>query len=230
MPLRQITPPGIHVVSQGEDALSIAWAYGFKDWETVWNHSQNASIREAHPSPKILTPGAQLYVPENTSVRFDLSTNQGNRIVIDVPRTRLEIRLLLGAKPLANQKYVFSYVIDGVRCQLDDRRTDGDGWLREESLPMHLTAALVFFPNTLRMFRIAFRSLDPVGSADAPVVSGIQARLNNLGFRCGAVDGRFGPRTRSALRSFQRDILERDEPTGDVDDETLGRLESEHGS
>jgi N-acetylmuramoyl-L-alanine amidase len=34
--------------------------------------------------------------------------------------------------------------------------------------------------------------------------TGIQARLNNLGFDCGTVDGIIGPRTESAIRHFQK--------------------------
>jgi peptidoglycan hydrolase-like protein with peptidoglycan-binding domain len=40
--------------------------------------------------------------------------------------------------------------------------------------------------------------LDPLHT-----VTGIQARLNNLGFHTGAVDGVIGPITRRAIRKFQ---------------------------
>lgn len=34
---------------------------------------------------------------------------------------------------------------------------------------------------------------------------GVQARLRNLGYNVGPVDGRFGPRTSRALAAFQAD-------------------------
>jgi N-acetylmuramoyl-L-alanine amidase len=42
--------------------------------------------------------------------------------------------------------------------------------------------------------------LDPVDN-----LSGVQARLNNLGYDCGRVDGVSGPRTQAAIRTFQKD-------------------------
>jgi peptidoglycan hydrolase-like protein with peptidoglycan-binding domain len=37
-------------------------------------------------------------------------------------------------------------------------------------------------------------------------VSGIQARLNNLGYNCGKVDGIFGKKTRAALNLFRKTV------------------------
>ncbi len=52
----------------------------------------------------------------------------------------------------------------------------------------------------------------------------LQNRLNALGYDAGPADGMFGPRTRTALKTFQTD--HQLSPTGRLDDHTLGMLNS----
>lgn len=70
------------------------------------------------------------------------------------------------------------------------------------------------------VYEFHLRHLDP--SAE---VSGAQGRLHGLGYSVGPIDGKLGPRTTDALRSFQAD--EGLEPTGELDDATKAKL-SEH--
>jgi peptidoglycan hydrolase-like protein with peptidoglycan-binding domain len=60
-------------------------------------------------------------------------------------------------------------------------------------------------------------------------VSGVQARLQNLGFDPGKVDGVLGPRTRAAIRTFQRS-MGIEEPDGKITDALFDQLEKEHGA
>jgi peptidoglycan hydrolase-like protein with peptidoglycan-binding domain len=64
-------------------------------------------------------------------------------------------------------------------------------------------------------------------SSMADEVSGIQGRLCNLGFACGPVDGKLGPRTRGALRRFQSD--RNLSVSGQADNATRDRLKQESG-
>jgi hypothetical protein len=227
---RQMKPPGTHVVEQGEDAVSIAWAYGFSDWEDVWNHEQNRAVRESHRSPKVLSPGTELFVPENPKARFDLRTNQPHRIQIEVPTTNLDVRIaLVDGRPLANREYALFYRHGG-RDEVIEGSTDGDGWVRHEKLPIDVPWVWVVFRDSLQRYRLELRGLDPVRVGSEPYITGVQARLNNLGFFAGNIDGKLGPKTRSALRQFQLEVLEEEEPTGEIDDATLDALEKEHGS
>lgn len=53
-----------------------------------------------------------------------------------------------------------------------------------------------------------------------------QTRLNNLGFDCGAIDGKWGPQSKAAMKSFQE--MHGLKPTGLRDNESLDLLEKVH--
>lgn len=64
-----------------------------------------------------------------------------------------------------------------------------------------------------------FRSRKSSRFADAPTVMYVQYRLNNLGYDAGLVDGLYGPRSRAALRDFEKDHGMA--PIGDLTPESL---------
>ena len=70
--------------------------------------------------------------------------------------------------------------------------------------------------------------LNPLSDTEDGGVSGAQARLRNLGYRPGLIDGRLGPKTRAALRQYQEDLGL--EVTGELTDETASALVDDHGS
>jgi Putative peptidoglycan binding domain len=59
-------------------------------------------------------------------------------------------------------------------------------------------------------------------------VAGVQERLNLLNYFTGRVDGDLGPRTRNALKSFQRENAL--EETGEVDKATVHSLKKAFGA
>ncbi|WP_434347529.1 peptidoglycan-binding domain-containing protein [Myxococcus virescens] len=59
-------------------------------------------------------------------------------------------------------------------------------------------------------------------------VQGVQARLSNLGFEQGPVDGDAGAETRQALMAFQADFGL--EPSGELDDGTRSRIDAVYRS
>lgn len=69
---------------------------------------------------------------------------------------------------------------------------------------------------------------DPAEAGDVPLADGavqsLQETLKDLGYFYGPADGRKGPRTRTAVRNFQRD--QGLEVTGSLDEATLARLQS----
>ena len=58
-------------------------------------------------------------------------------------------------------------------------------------------------------------------------INGVQARLNNLGFDCGPVDGVLNDQTREAIQGFQQ--KHNLKVTGEMDRPTLDKLEKVYG-
>jgi hypothetical protein len=99
-------------------------------------------------------------------------------------------------------------------------RTDQKGRLRWK-VPAGVAKASLFF--LYRHFELELDALP-----DVQKVTGVQERLNLLNYFAGRVDGDLGPRTRNALRSFQR---ERGlEETGECDEATLQSLQEVFGA
>ena len=79
----------LHKVTPGESAEFVAWEHGHEDFKTVWNHDDNAKLRERRPDPNILMPGDKLAMPETKPRVYTLATGQRHRIVVNIPRKEL---------------------------------------------------------------------------------------------------------------------------------------------
>ena len=62
-------------------------------------------------------------------------------------------------------------------------------------------------------------------SQDHEVVRQVQQSLNDQGFNAGPVDGKWGPKTQSAVKNFQQ--AKGLQPSGELDQETLAELNIE---
>jgi N-acetylmuramoyl-L-alanine amidase len=166
--------------------------------------------------PNILLPGDRVFIPDKEVRTEQRSVDQKHQFVFNAKPTMLEIIVQFDEEPVANAPYTLT--IDDVAIA---GTTDGSGLLRQ---PIENDAARgrLHFDKPPLDFDLEIGGLDPV---DEP--SGVQQRLNNLGFFCGAADGQIGPRTRSALRRFQKRYGL--PPTGKVDDQTKPKLRKLYG-
>ena len=98
--------------------------------------------------------------------------------------------------------------------------TDEKGRLRCE-VAAGTQKATLFFRH--RRFELELDALPEVAK-----VAGVQERLNLLNYFTGRVDGDLGPRTRNALKSFQREHALAE--TGEADEATLRSLKEAFGA
>ncbi len=200
-----------HVVKQGECLSSIALRYGFSDYRTIYEHPDNAAFKRKRPNPNVIHPGDTLVIPDKKSpLQAECTTGKRHRLTFERVRVLARMAVLEDDDhPIADAPY--ELWIEGKK---QDGRTDENGLL-EESLPPDLPEARLVLPERGLEIELRFGHLDPIEE-----VTGLQARLNNLGFWCGEVDGILGPLTRSAITSFQasRGLVPSGEPDGPTRD------------
>jgi hypothetical protein len=215
-----------HTVEQGEYLSLIAALYGFYNWRTIYGDPGNAKFRKKRPNPDVIYPGDQIFIPDKIRKAESRPTDATH--VFQVPPRKIVLRVVLKEqierKPLPNLDCLIKIGDAVLKC-----KTDSTGLLVRE-VPFGTEKVDLSVPNTGLNWVLQIGHLDPTHQVteDENVVTGIQARLNNLGYHCGEVDGIIGPRTIRALKDFQRHVMGRDNADGEVDADTRAALEREH--
>jgi hypothetical protein len=211
----------VHVVKAGECLSSIAGRHGLT-WRQLWDDPGNAALRARRKDPHILHPGDAVTIPAPGPPRVPLTPGTITTVVRRRRGCRPLTLRLADARdvPLADADYVLT-----PRGAPERRgRTDGHGVLREE-LPCEVEEARLEVGEWV--YELAVGHLNPLEDTDDDGVTGAQARLANLGYDTGDVDGKLGPVTAAALREFQEDHGL--EVTGALDAPTRERLRARHG-
>lgn len=213
----------MHEVRQGECLSSIARSYGFRDFRRIYDHPRNAEFRRLRPNPNVIFPGDPLFIPEKQEKVETRATGSTHRFQLAFKPTLLRVVLKDPEdRPYANKKYELS-----VGERSFSGRTSGAGLIQHPVPEDAGSGELTLWPDdqdpeTVLVWRLAVGHLDPVTEP-----TGAQARLNNLGYHCGEVDGIVGPRTRAALLAFQRATGL--SATGAVNSATEAKLREVHG-
>lgn len=206
---------GNYVVKQGDCMTSIAVEHGFF-WKMLWDLPENSEIKNKRKNPNLLLPGDRVFVPNLQLKEKDGSTEQRHRFRSKLPKMALRIVVKLGDDdPAANEPY--DIVVDG-RCF--QGITDDTGTL-EQPIPADARKAHLLLKKLGLIWVLKLGHLDPPNT-----VTGVQARLSNLGFKCGPVDGIVGPMTQAAIEQFQ--MSQNLTVSGKLDDQTINRMEEIH--
>ena len=210
---------GPYLVKAGDCLSSISDDAGHL-WQTVWNHPSNAELKQTRDDPHVLLPGDRIFVPPIRERVEKASTDQKHTYIRKSNMTKLRIVVKDLDEPLASQPY--SLDVDG---QMYKGTTDSAGKL-EQAIPSgaqqgHLT---VGEGDDALEYEFDLGTMDPPDS-----ITGIQARLGNLGYDAGPVDGIHGPKTTAAIEKFcgEHEIEPPDD--GEVTQEFRDKLVEEHG-
>lgn len=197
---------------------------GLADWRRVWQLNENEDLRRARTSPHVLKPGDRVFLPERETGQEECATEKRHRF--RCKRPGVMIRLIVRGpdhRELADRDYRLT--VDG----LDYRGKTGSDGLVEKRIPAGARVGQLTVwhragdAECVGRWDLKIGELDPVDE-----LSGVQARLNNLGFACGTPDGEMNPRTRAALRRFQTRFGLN--VTGDPDGATRRALREKHAS
>jgi len=174
--------------------------FGFSDYITIWNDPNNAKLRALRTNPNVLFPGDQVYIPDLVPSEFLRSTDLLHKFQLH--QNKLKLCLVL--------EDLYEKPIAGAECSLQigfdvtSVTTDGNGKLEVEIAPDTVDALVTIkspqspFQGTQIPIKIGF--LDPVEE-----VTGQQARLKNLGYYWGEIDGAASDMLKSAVEEFQCD-------------------------
>src|SRR5579883_3368485 len=207
--------PVLYSVVQGDGLARVAYQFGFT-WQTLWNHPQNSALKELRKEPEFLLPGDVLFIPDRRVRTESRSTDARHKFRAKNTPARFNLQLLQEGAPRANEAFVLA--LDG---GLQHGTTDGQGWIRVTLPPDARQGQLRLGPDFQETYDLNFGYVDPVDS-----VTGVQARLYNLGYFDREIDGNWTPEIVEALREYQRDAGLA--VTGELDEATKAALRAKY--
>lgn len=210
--------PVNHKVVPGDCAVSVCAEAGL-DPKIVFKRPENAKLREhPHDAPEILAPGDLLHLPALELRQEKRATGAYHPFKLKTTPARLKIKFLDNGQPRANLACIVQ--IDGVKAEAT---TDADGLL-DHPIPPAATMVQLRLggADSLEDYFFKLGHLDPLDT-----ISGLQARLTNLGYTPGPIDNLMGPRTRAAINNFQH--ARKIAVTGNADQATLTELKAAYG-
>jgi hypothetical protein len=205
-----------YTVKAGDCIANIAFRYGMFPG-TLWDDSKNRELREKRRDPNVLLPGDVVYLRAKELKEVSGGAEERHRFRRKgVPEMlRLQFSHADGT-PRAGEPYVLN--IDG---SLISSTTDGDGYVIQP-IPPKAREAVLLLGAEQDEFVFDLGDLDPVEE-----ISGVQGRLENLGFYDGPIDGLLTADTTQAIAAFQasKGIA----ATGEADQRTQDALREAYG-
>jgi Putative peptidoglycan binding domain len=213
-----------YTVQDGDCMSSIAYKNGFF-WKTLWNLPNNAALKAKRKNPNVLMTGDVVHIPDLTVKQQSGATGSKYKFKKKGVPEKLNIQLLdYDHKPRPNLDYVI--VIDGNARR---GKTNANGVVKQSIPPNAMTGKLTFAapPNGTGKPKTQVLILQLGGLNPLSEVSGLKARLTNLGFYKGPINENLDDATRQAISAFQ---AKKGLPvTGIADDATRQKLQDVHG-
>jgi N-acetylmuramoyl-L-alanine amidase len=208
--------PKIITASKGDCFINICKNEGFF-WETVWNHPENQQLSQQRKHLNIVKKGDRIYIPDRELKQYPAETEKCHTFRVLGTPVKFTLTLHNLGVPRANEDYILK--VDG---EFREGCTDEDGKL-SELIPPHARHGLLLLGEKQEEITINFGYVDPIDE-----ISGVQTRLQNLGFYHGEIDDDLNPETAASIAEFQRSVNLSGE--GELNDETRQKLIEVHGS
>jgi N-acetylmuramoyl-L-alanine amidase len=204
-----------HVVQQGEWIGSIAKTYGFYDWHRIYDHPQNADLKQQRPDAQLLYPNDQVFIPPLEPDLFSGATDQEHQFQLKTPTITLTIIVKdENDQPIASKPY---------KLTIDKKNYDGttgaDGKVEKE-IPLDAQSGTLDVEGY--HFDVRVSSMDPIDT-----IMGVQKRLTNLGYDCSPIDATMNDATTQSITQFQQEMNL--QATGQLDDITKNKLKEKYG-
>jgi hypothetical protein len=204
-----------YIVKQGDCISSIAFKYGFFP-DTIWNDSKNSKLKQDRKDPNVLKPGDELYIRDKEEKEESCASEERHSFKKKGVPEIFNIQFKINDEPRANEAYVLD--IDG---ELSEGQTDENG-IAEIWIPPNAKKGKISFRDREDEYELDLGDLDPITE-----ISGVQQRLQNMGFYKGDIDGKMSDELEQAIRIIQeRHDLE---PTGKLNEATRDMIQEEHG-
>jgi hypothetical protein len=187
-----------HIIKSGDCFASIAKLYGFHDADVIYQYSANAELKKSRPNLHILNPKDKVYIPEKKAKTISLAAETCTVFTIKGLLTELKLAIEdFDGNPLPDTDYLLD--VAGIKYE---GTTDGTGMMTQKIDAIAKKATLTLFLDTDKKNSI-FWSLALGGLTPHVETTGIQERLNNLGYYCANENGDIDSTTISAINAFK---------------------------
>ena len=212
-----------YTVNQGDHLTSIADSFGFRDYSVIWDHPENAELKELRGDPNVIAAGDELVIPDPQTKEESCATEKRHRFRVHTRQLKLRLRLLdVNEEPLSELACTLC-----VENNTYDIKSNADGFV-ETVIPPAAEVGWIRASDPSRGValdeRFAIGHLDPI-----EMMSGVATRLSHLGYDVGEdLDAPDADLLRLAIEEFQCDNDL--EVTGEADDATRSKLMELHGA
>jgi N-acetylmuramoyl-L-alanine amidase len=207
----------VHKVNRGEWMGGIAAAHGHRSWKPVWEHPRNRKLQRRR-DPNLLVEGDRVYVPKPEPKKDDGGTDSAHKFRVKVEEDKLILRFV--------EIDIYLQLFGPIDYRIKVGRHEKVGELTKEGeqikmpLPISVEKASLWIEEFEYVLEIG--GLDPLRR-----LSGMQARINNLGWDAGPVDNALGRLTKRGTRDFQG--FYKIGVDGKIGSETRGKIEKVYG-
>lgn len=210
-------------VGDGNSTSSLALDNGFF-WRTIWEHGENAGLRQKRKDPNVLAADDEIFIPVRELKKVSKGTEAEHVFKRKGEPSKIKMQLLELGNPRKDEEYILE-----VAGELKRGKTDAEGKI-EHFIPGNARSAKLIFKDGKEVHGLRLGSLDP-----SDLGEGVAQRLNNLGFKLPmrvkkgmkaaeafAAD-KVDKKVTNVIKAFQKEYDV--EQTGKVDSKLIAKLD-----